>query len=104
MTDVDPDDRRSNYFDGRRLTPSELESEQRYRTPRRFLVAAGGVIVAVAAIVAARARPQKSDGPEFNAEGTDVAIETLELTSEGVERGGDDDDDDEGQSAEAPTR
>ena len=30
--------------------------------------------------------PSKWDGPDFNAEGNDVAIETLELTHEGVER------------------
>ena len=29
--------------------------------------------------------PSKWDGPDFNAEGNDVAIETLELTHEGVE-------------------
>lgn len=33
-----------------------------------------------------RAWPTKYDGPDFNAEGTDVAIETLELAHEGVER------------------
>jgi phage tail-like protein len=33
-----------------------------------------------------RAWPTKWDGPDFNAEGTDVAIETLELAHEGVER------------------
>jgi phage tail-like protein len=31
--------------------------------------------------------PSKWDGPDFNAEGTDVAIETLELAHEGLERG-----------------
>ena len=31
--------------------------------------------------------PTKWDGPDFNAEGNDVAIETLELAHEGVERG-----------------
>ena len=30
--------------------------------------------------------PSKWDGPDFNAEGNDVAIETLELAHEGVER------------------
>jgi phage tail-like protein len=30
--------------------------------------------------------PSKWDGPDFNAEGNDVAIETLELVHEGVER------------------
>jgi phage tail-like protein len=30
--------------------------------------------------------PVKWDGPDFNAEGTDVAIETLELAHEGIER------------------
>jgi len=30
--------------------------------------------------------PTKYDGPDFNAEGNDVAIETLELAHEGVER------------------
>ncbi len=30
--------------------------------------------------------PAKWDGPDFNAEGNDVAIETLELTHEGVTR------------------
>ncbi|MCE7936999.1 phage tail protein [bacterium] len=30
--------------------------------------------------------PTKWDGPDFNAKGTDVAIETLELAHEGVER------------------
>ena len=30
--------------------------------------------------------PTKYDGPDFNAEGTDIAIETLELAHEGVER------------------
>jgi phage tail-like protein len=30
--------------------------------------------------------PTKWDGPDFNAEGNDVAIETLELAHEGVER------------------
>jgi phage tail-like protein len=30
--------------------------------------------------------PSKYDGPDFNAEGNDVAIETLELAHEGVER------------------
>lgn len=30
--------------------------------------------------------PTKWDGPDFNAEGTDVAIETLELAHEGVKR------------------
>ena len=30
--------------------------------------------------------PAKWDGPDFNAEGNDVAIETLELAHEGVER------------------
>ena len=29
--------------------------------------------------------PTKYDGPDFNAEGNDVAIETLELAHEGVE-------------------
>jgi len=33
-----------------------------------------------------RAWPSRWDGPDFNAEGTDVAIETLELAHEGVER------------------
>ena len=33
-----------------------------------------------------RAWPAKWDGPDFNAEGTDVAIETLELAHEGIER------------------
>jgi phage tail-like protein len=33
-----------------------------------------------------RAWPTKYDGPDFNAEGNDVAIETLELAHEGVER------------------
>lgn len=33
-----------------------------------------------------RAWPAKYDGPDFNAEGNDVAIETLELAHEGVER------------------
>lgn len=33
-----------------------------------------------------RAWPTKWDGPDFNAEGNDVAIETLELAHEGVER------------------
>jgi phage tail-like protein len=30
--------------------------------------------------------PTKWDGPDFNAEGTDVAIETLEIAHEGIER------------------
>jgi phage tail-like protein len=30
--------------------------------------------------------PSKYDGPDFNSEGNDVAIETLELAHEGVER------------------
>ena len=30
--------------------------------------------------------PTKYDGPDYNAEGTDVAIETLELAHEGVKR------------------
>ena len=30
--------------------------------------------------------PRKYDGPDFNAEGNDVAIETLELAHEGLER------------------
>jgi phage tail-like protein len=30
--------------------------------------------------------PSKWDGPDLNAEGTDVAIETLELAHEGIER------------------
>lgn len=33
-----------------------------------------------------RAWPARWDGPNFNAEGSDVAIETLELAHEGVER------------------
>ena len=33
-----------------------------------------------------RAWPTKWDGPDFNAEGNDVAIETLELAHEGAER------------------
>jgi phage tail-like protein len=33
-----------------------------------------------------RAWPTKWDGPDFNAEGTDVAVETLELAHEGIER------------------
>jgi phage tail-like protein len=33
-----------------------------------------------------RAWPTKYDGPDLNAEGNDVSIETLELTHEGVER------------------
>jgi phage tail-like protein len=33
-----------------------------------------------------RAWPTKWDGPDFNAEGNDMAIETLELAHEGVER------------------
>src|SRR5262249_18103567 len=33
-----------------------------------------------------RAWPSKYDGPDFNAEGNDVAIETLELAHEGVVR------------------
>lgn len=33
-----------------------------------------------------RAWPTKYDGPDLNAEGTDVAIETLELAHEGVKR------------------
>lgn len=33
-----------------------------------------------------RAWPTKWDGPDFNAEGNDIAIETLELAHEGVER------------------
>jgi phage tail-like protein len=35
-----------------------------------------------------RAWPSKYDGPDFNAEGTDVAIETLELAHEGIVRVG----------------
>jgi len=31
--------------------------------------------------------PAKWDGPDFNAKGTDVAIETLEIAHEGIERG-----------------
>lgn len=34
-----------------------------------------------------RAWPTKWDGPDLNAEGTDVAVETLELAHEGVIRG-----------------
>jgi phage tail-like protein len=34
-----------------------------------------------------RAWPSKWDGPNFTAEGNDVAIETLELAHEGVARG-----------------
>ena len=30
--------------------------------------------------------PTKWDGPDFNAEGTDAAIETLEIAHEGIER------------------
>jgi phage tail-like protein len=30
--------------------------------------------------------PSKWDGPDFNAEGNDIAIETLELAHEGIER------------------
>jgi hypothetical protein len=93
MTDHDRDDSRRNYVDGRRLVPSDLESEQSYRAPRRFLVATGGMIVAVAAILGARAWPKKWTGPELNADGTDVPIDTLELTSEGVQQRGDDDED-----------
>ncbi len=33
-----------------------------------------------------RAWPTKYDGPDLNAEGTDVAVETLELAHEGIER------------------
>jgi phage tail-like protein len=33
-----------------------------------------------------RAWPSKWDGPDFNAEGTDIAIEMLELAHEGIER------------------
>ncbi len=33
-----------------------------------------------------RAWPSKWDGPDFNAEGNDVSIETLELAHEGLER------------------
>jgi len=33
-----------------------------------------------------RAWPTKYDGPDFNAEGNDVAIETLELAHEGIRR------------------
>ena len=33
-----------------------------------------------------RAWPTKYDGPDLNAEGNDVAVETLELAHEGVER------------------
>lgn len=33
-----------------------------------------------------RAWPTKWDGPDFNAEGNDIAIETLELVHEGIER------------------
>lgn len=33
-----------------------------------------------------RAWPSKWDGPDLNAEGTDAAIETLELAHEGIER------------------
>jgi phage tail-like protein len=33
-----------------------------------------------------RGWPTKWDGPDFNAKGTDVAIETLEIAHEGVER------------------
>jgi phage tail-like protein len=33
-----------------------------------------------------RAWPTKWDGPDFNAEGSDVAIESLELAHEGIER------------------
>jgi phage tail-like protein len=33
-----------------------------------------------------RAWPSKWDGPDFNAEGKEVAIETMELAHEGVER------------------
>jgi phage tail-like protein len=33
-----------------------------------------------------RAWPSKWDGPDFNAEGNDVAIETLEIAHEGIER------------------
>jgi phage tail-like protein len=30
--------------------------------------------------------PTKYDGPDFNAKGTDAAIETLEIAHEGLER------------------
>ena len=33
-----------------------------------------------------QAWPTKWDGPDFNAEGTDAAIETLEIAHEGIER------------------
>lgn len=33
-----------------------------------------------------RAWPSKWDGPDFDAEGTDIAIETLEIVHEGIER------------------
>ena len=33
-----------------------------------------------------RAWPTKYDAPDFNAEGTDIAIETMELAHEGMER------------------
>jgi phage tail-like protein len=33
-----------------------------------------------------RGWPTKWDGPDFNAKGTDVAVETLEIAHEGVER------------------
>lgn len=33
-----------------------------------------------------RGWPTKWDGPDFNAKGTDVAIETLEIAHEGIER------------------
>jgi phage tail-like protein len=33
-----------------------------------------------------RAWPAKWDGPDLNAEGNEVAIETLELAHEGIER------------------
>jgi phage tail-like protein len=40
----------------------------------------------VARFVVHNAWPMKYEGPSFNAQGNDVAIETLELTHEGLER------------------
>jgi phage tail-like protein len=93
MTGRDPDAPRPDYFDGQRLTASDLDSEQPHRRPLRFLALAGAVVITALTALAARASwPKKYTGPEFKAKSNEVAIETLELGQEGLEVDGGADD------------
>jgi hypothetical protein len=85
MTNPDGDDRRPERFDDGLVAAADVDRDPRARPRLPFLVAAGGAIAALVAILVRRGRPEKFEAPGLNAEGTDVAVDTLELTDQGVE-------------------